>query len=135
MIRTKHASVGDLQPGRYVIVVKPVVVAESSSRVRAGATAYPGTSRLVANVRAGKATRLTVLYSAVVNPGVQPLPKSILRVMGDTSNPTAVVLLGRIRPPTVGYQLFGPEHVHGVIVSSGRYVNDLAGFVLPNSVD
>jgi hypothetical protein len=36
--------------------------------------------------------------------------------------------------PALGYQLFGSEHVSGTIVSSGRYVNDLAGFVVPNSL-
>src|ERR1700686_751019 len=37
--------------------------------------------------------------------------------------------------PALIYELFGPEHVHGGIVSSGRYVNDLAGFFVPNSLD
>jgi hypothetical protein len=36
--------------------------------------------------------------------------------------------------PALGYQLFGPQHVHGLFVSSGRYVNDLAGFLIPNHV-
>jgi hypothetical protein len=36
--------------------------------------------------------------------------------------------------PALVYELFGPQHVHGLFVSSGRYVNDVAGFVVPNSV-
>jgi hypothetical protein len=46
----------------------------------------------------------------------------------------AAVVVALLAGPAVLYQLFGPEHVHGVIVSSGRYVNDLAGFVVPSSV-
>jgi hypothetical protein len=36
--------------------------------------------------------------------------------------------------PAVLYQLLGPQHVHGVVVSSGRYVDDLASFFVPSSV-
>jgi hypothetical protein len=36
--------------------------------------------------------------------------------------------------PALVFQLFGPQHVHGLFVSSGRYVNDLAGFLVPNHV-
>jgi hypothetical protein len=46
----------------------------------------------------------------------------------------AVGIFGLLAGPALAYQLFGPEHVHGVIVSSGRYVDDLAGFVVPNSL-
>jgi hypothetical protein len=34
--------------------------------------------------------------------------------------------------PLVAYQLLGPEHVHGAVMPSGRYVNDLLSFVSPN---
>ncbi len=36
--------------------------------------------------------------------------------------------------PALVYQLLGPQHVHGVVVSSGRYVNDAASFVIPSTV-
>jgi hypothetical protein len=35
--------------------------------------------------------------------------------------------------PALAYQLLGPRHVSGVVVSPGRYVADLAGFVVPSS--
>src|SRR5205085_11474841 len=34
--------------------------------------------------------------------------------------------------PALVYQLTGPGHVHGLFVQPGKYVNDLAGFVVPN---
>ncbi|HEV3070642.1 MAG TPA: hypothetical protein VGY76_04355 [Solirubrobacteraceae bacterium] len=48
---------------------------------------------------------------------------------------TACAVFAILAGPALLYELFGPEHVHGVIVSSGRYVNDLAGFFVPNSLD
>lgn len=47
----------------------------------------------------------------------------------------AAVVFAVLAGPALGYQLFGPEHVSGTIVSPGRYVNDLAGFVVPSSID
>ena len=35
----------------------------------------------------------------------------------------------------IGYQLLGPEHIHGRVVTAGRYVNDLASFVIPSSAN
>jgi hypothetical protein len=35
----------------------------------------------------------------------------------------------------IGYQLLGPEHIHGRVVTAGRYVNVLASFVVPSSVN
>jgi hypothetical protein len=46
----------------------------------------------------------------------------------------AAVVFGLLAGPALLYQLFGPQHVGGVIVSSGRYVNDLTGFFIPSSV-
>jgi hypothetical protein len=36
--------------------------------------------------------------------------------------------------PALGYQLLGPQHVSGAIVSPGRYVDDLTSFVVPSSL-
>ena len=47
----------------------------------------------------------------------------------------ATVIFAVLAGPALGYQFFGPEHVRGVIVSSGRYVNDLLGFFVPNALD
>lgn len=46
---------------------------------------------------------------------------------------TAAVVFAVVSGPALLYQLFGPQHVHGTVVKSGRYVNDLAGFLIPNS--
>jgi hypothetical protein len=40
-----------------------------------------------------------------------------------------------IAGPALAYQLFGDEHVSGRIVTAGRYVNDLASFFVPSSVN
>lgn len=40
-----------------------------------------------------------------------------------------------IAGPALAYQLFGDEHVRGRIVTAGRYVNDLASFFVPSSVN
>jgi hypothetical protein len=45
----------------------------------------------------------------------------------------AAVVVAVLAGPALAYQLFGPQHVSGAIVSSGRYVNDLEGFFVPNS--
>jgi hypothetical protein len=45
----------------------------------------------------------------------------------------AAVVLAVLAGPALAFQLFGPQHVGGAIVSSGRYVNDLEGFFVPNS--
>ncbi|HTD58476.1 MAG TPA: hypothetical protein VK672_06230 [Solirubrobacteraceae bacterium] len=46
----------------------------------------------------------------------------------------AAVVFAALAGPALLYQLFGPQHVRGAVVSSGRYVNDLAGFFVPNSL-
>jgi hypothetical protein len=46
----------------------------------------------------------------------------------------AAIAFAVVAGPALAYQLLGPQHVSGVIVSSGRYVNDLEGFVIPNSI-
>jgi hypothetical protein len=45
----------------------------------------------------------------------------------------AVVFLA-VAGPALLYQFLGPQHIHGAVVSSGRYVNDLSGFLIPNSL-
>jgi len=45
------------------------------------------------------------------------------------------VVFAVIAGPALAYQLLGPQHVRGTIVTSGRYVNDLASFFIPNSVN
>ncbi|HEX3692424.1 MAG TPA: hypothetical protein VHU13_03685 [Solirubrobacteraceae bacterium] len=47
---------------------------------------------------------------------------------------SAAVVFALLAGPSLGYQLYGPEHAHGVVVTSGRYVNDLASFVVPNAL-
>jgi hypothetical protein len=46
----------------------------------------------------------------------------------------AAVVFALFAGPALLYQFFGPQHVRGAVVSSGRYVNDLAGFFIPNSL-
>jgi hypothetical protein len=45
----------------------------------------------------------------------------------------AALVLAVVAGPALAYQMFGPQHVSGAIVSSGRYVNDLEGFFVPNA--
>lgn len=46
---------------------------------------------------------------------------------------TAAVVLAVLAGPALAYQLAGPQHVSGAIVTSGRYVDDLEGFFVPSS--
>ena len=46
---------------------------------------------------------------------------------------TAAIVFAVLAGPALLYQFFGPQHVSGVIVTSGRYVNDLESFVVPNA--
>jgi alpha-tubulin suppressor-like RCC1 family protein len=102
VIRATRTSLGNVQPGRYVIIVRPVAIARATSQVHAGAMAYPARPRLAINVKAGKVTRLTILYSAVVNPSVEPLPRGVLGFTGDPKAPSVVLLPGRMRAPKGG---------------------------------
>ena len=45
-----------------------------------------------------------------------------------------VLVFAVLAGPALAYQLFGPQHVHGVLVTSGRYVDDLASFIIPNPI-
>ncbi len=45
----------------------------------------------------------------------------------------AAIVVAALAGPALAYQFFGPQHIAGVIVSSGRYVNDLEGLFIPNS--
>jgi hypothetical protein len=47
----------------------------------------------------------------------------------------AATVFALIAGPAVAYQLFGDQHVRGRLVTAGRYVNDLASFVVPSSVN
>jgi hypothetical protein len=46
----------------------------------------------------------------------------------------AVAAFAVLAGPALAYQLLGPQHVHGAVVSAGRYVDDAAGFVIPSSL-
>lgn len=44
------------------------------------------------------------------------------------------IVFAALAGPALAYQLAGPQHVSGADVSSGRYVNDLASFFVPSSL-
>jgi hypothetical protein len=46
----------------------------------------------------------------------------------------AVCAFAIVAGPALLYQLLGPQHVHGLLVSPGKYVNDIAGFFTPSPV-
>jgi hypothetical protein len=45
----------------------------------------------------------------------------------------ALLVFALVAGPFLVYQFFGPQHVSGVIVSSGKYVNDALGFIVPSA--
>jgi hypothetical protein len=70
--------------------------------VRAGATAYPVKRRLLVAVTAGRTTKVTAAYGAVLNPGVRPAPERIIDLRGGSGNPTAIVVGDGSSVPPVG---------------------------------
>ena len=63
---------------------------------------------------------------------VRPAQATVRRYL--KAGTVAAVVFAVLAGPALIYQLAGPQHVHGVLVSSGKYVNDIAGFVVPNRV-
>lgn len=102
VVSAAHASLTGLQPGVYVLTLRPVAIRHTTGRVVAGATAYPAKGRLIARVRSGRTTRLMASYSGVVNPTVESLPSPLLGVVGNPDDPLGVVLPASARVPAVG---------------------------------
>src|ERR1700733_12834532 len=100
-IRAQHVTLRGLPPGRYLLLVKATVIPREAHTVRAGATAYPVKRRLLAVVGAGKITKVTAAYGAVLNPGVRPAPQHIIDVRGSAENPTAIIVGGGSPVPPV----------------------------------
>lgn len=78
-------------------------------------------------------TTIMILLGLLVAVCIKPPGRAMVMryaLAGTVAGFVFAVLAG----PALVYELFGPQHVHGLFVSSGRYVNDLAGFVVPNSV-
>lgn len=71
---------------------------------------------------------LALLFAIWTQRPTRAIVMRYARVLG-----AAAVAFTLLAGPALLYQLFGPQHVSGVLVRSGRYVNDLAGFVIPNS--
>jgi hypothetical protein len=72
---------------------------------------------------------LALAIGAWANP---PARETVLRYTRALA--AAAIAFAVLAGPGLAYQFLGPQHVTGVIVSSGRYVNDLEGFFVPNSV-
>jgi len=102
VVSTGRASLRGLQPGVYVLTLRPVVIRRASGRVVAGATAYPAKGRLVVRVRPRRTTHLIASYAGVVNPAVESLPSPLLSVVGNPDTPLGVVLPASARVPAVG---------------------------------
>jgi alpha-tubulin suppressor-like RCC1 family protein len=102
VVRSGHASLHGLRPGRYVLAISDVVVVRSTVRLRAGAVAYPARRLLSVQVRPGRTASERVFYAAVVNPGVRRLPDSLRGLVGDARDPSAILLPFRLRPPAIG---------------------------------
>jgi hypothetical protein len=101
-LRVAHTVLRGLRPGRYVVTVRTVVFGNISKRIRAGAKAYPAVRHHVVRIASGQATRLSVVYSGVVNPSVEPLPRGVLGAIGDPNDPRAIVLRASASVPRIG---------------------------------
>lgn len=91
-----------LRAGRYALTVKIVVAKHRVGHLRAGAVAYPAKRRLSVEVKPGSTARLTVLYAALINPGVRRLPAHVLGILGKADDPSGIVLPGRVGSPSIG---------------------------------
>jgi hypothetical protein len=77
-------------------------------------------------------TAVMALVAAMIAASVRPSRDLVLRFVRALGAGAVVFVV--IAGPALAYQFVGPEHVSGVIVTSGRYVNDLEGFVVPNTL-
>lgn len=102
IVTSRRLALHGLRPGRYLLAVSTIVVGRGIVHLRAGAVAYPAKRRLSVQVKSGRTARVTVLYAAVVNPGVRRLPAGILGILGEARDPSAILLSVRVRPPAVG---------------------------------
>lgn len=101
-LRSHRLVLRGLKPGRYVVSVRSLRVAHASASVKAGARALPKSRRIVAQVKPGRTTRVDAAYGTVINPGVHKLPSGLLRVVGDSANPSGLVYAKQSHVPAVG---------------------------------
>jgi uncharacterized repeat protein (TIGR01451 family) len=85
-----------LRPGAYSLTIREVRIARAQRRVRAGSLALPRVSRVHVRLRAGHASTVVVQYGTIVNANVRRLPIQPLGVVGEPTNPSAIV----VRAPT-----------------------------------
>ena len=101
-VKSRRATFRNLRPGRYVLRAKPVVLSNGGKGVADGATAYAAQESITLKIAAGSAKKVKVVYSDIVNPGVRPLPESASKVIGDPTNPKAILLPAKKRKPPIG---------------------------------
>jgi hypothetical protein len=101
-IATGTATLQGLRPGRYAIVVKPVLISRPHGRIARGAKAYPARRRIRVTVSAGKRARVSAVYSGILNPSVRALPNHAVGVEGDPQNPTQLRFAAKTRAPKPG---------------------------------
>jgi hypothetical protein len=130
-VTSSHESLTGLHPGRYAVTVKPVAIARATGRIPRGATAYPARRRLVIDVKPARAARLIVAYAGIVNPTVRPVPKRILRVLGDPMRPKAILLSAQAKPTIGTIFTSGPSRAlpYGLISKVLRVVHGSRGSV------
>jgi len=102
VITTSRTKLGDLRAGTYALVLRPVIIPRSQGRIRAGAIAYPAKGRVLIRLGAGAKVAVVGRYTGIVNALVKPLPIPLLGVIGNVSDPLAVVLPRGARRPQVG---------------------------------
>jgi hypothetical protein len=81
-----------LEPGRYRLTVGTVTVDRSRGLIRKGATARPARRHLHVKVVGGGSRTVIVRYDSIVNPGLSDVTHSIVRVLGSSTEPSAVIL-------------------------------------------
>jgi hypothetical protein len=85
-----------------VVTVRALRIAHAWRSIKAGAQVFPKTNRIVVRVRGGRTTTADATYGTIINPGVRKLPRGLLTVMGDPSNPSGLVYGKGAKVPAVG---------------------------------
>lgn len=91
--RRGASAVGGLRPGLYRVRVSRVRLRGSGGEIAPGAVAFPLKRKLRLKLKAGGGS-IDIAYGTIVNPGVRDVSKRVLQVLGDRSDPSAVVLKG-----------------------------------------
>jgi hypothetical protein len=90
----RRRTVLHLSPGSYRLLVQSVRTASQSGKVGRGALVEPVRSKISFHVERHGHLGLIASYGTILNPGVRPLPGTVVDVLGESADPRGLLLRG-----------------------------------------